>query len=195
MATIAASGAVRSANVVTITTTGAHGLSAGAAANVAGVTDGTFNGIYYIVSAPSGTTFTYSQIGSNGTSGSGTTAPVRQMFSLGVNNASLGSLALNVVFWYPVSTPLPLVGSTGSIVSTNIAHPPTGAEIAAITAGILVEESINVTLPGSWAQGANLAKTETFLQDLYVAKLAARNLLPQPGSVLGFWYDGTAWQQ
>jgi hypothetical protein len=40
-----------------------------------------------------------------------------------------------------------------------------------------------------------MAATEAFVQALYAGRLAALNALPQPGSVIGFWYDGTGWQQ
>jgi hypothetical protein len=69
------------------------------------------------------------------------------------------------------------------------------ADQAALTAGILVEESLFVTIPSSWAQGPKLAATEQLIQDLYAGRLAALNALPQPGAVEGFWYDGTGWQQ
>lgn len=72
-ATIAAAptGAVRASNVVTITTTGAHGLFTGKKVVIAGVTDATFNGTFTITVTGS-TTFTYPQIAANGTSGAGT---------------------------------------------------------------------------------------------------------------------------
>lgn len=77
-ATIAAAptGAVRALNIVTITTTGAHGLSVGNWVSISGVTDTTFNNAagvaFQILTVPSGTTFTYSQVGLASTSGSGT---------------------------------------------------------------------------------------------------------------------------
>src|SRR5712692_8114401 len=73
VATIAASnGAVRAANVVTITTTSPHGLGTGQSVTIAGVSDSSFNGTFTIASVPSTTTFTYAQTGSNATSGGGT---------------------------------------------------------------------------------------------------------------------------
>ena len=68
----ASGGAVRSSNVVTITTTSAHRLSVGQQVNISGVTGSSFNGTLTIASVPSGTTFTFSQSGPNATSGSGT---------------------------------------------------------------------------------------------------------------------------
>src|SRR5437879_12886135 len=62
-ATIAAAptGAVRSSNAVTITTTAAHGFVAGQSVVIAGVTDTSFNGTFTIATVPSTTTFTYAQ--------------------------------------------------------------------------------------------------------------------------------------
>lgn len=76
--TIAAAptGASRTANVSTFTTSAAHGFSAGQTVVIAGVTDATFNGTFIVVSAPTTTTFTVNNPGTNGTSGSGTAALV-----------------------------------------------------------------------------------------------------------------------
>ena len=66
VATIASNGAARATNVVTITTTMAHGLTAGQTIVIAGVTDSSFNGTFTISTVPSTTTFTYAQTGTNG---------------------------------------------------------------------------------------------------------------------------------
>lgn len=67
-----ATGAVRATNVVTITTTAAHGFIAGDSVVVAGVTDASFNGTFTIATVPSTTTFTYAQVAGDATSGNGT---------------------------------------------------------------------------------------------------------------------------
>jgi len=69
---ITASGASRSDNVVTVTTSSAHGFRRGERITVAGVSNSSFNGSFYITSTPTATTFTYPQTGVNATSGSGT---------------------------------------------------------------------------------------------------------------------------
>jgi LysM repeat protein len=58
---IATNGAVRSGGTTTITTTYAHEFTAGATVGIAGVADSSFNGTFMVVSAPTSTTFTYSQ--------------------------------------------------------------------------------------------------------------------------------------
>lgn len=70
--TITAIGAVRSGNLVTITTSAAHGLQAGMIVQVASVTDTSFNGTQTVFSVPTSTTFTYNQAAVNASSGNGT---------------------------------------------------------------------------------------------------------------------------
>lgn len=74
---VAATGAVRAGNVVTITATGAlpANVVVGNYVNIAGVTDTTFNsaaGVAFQILSVVGLTFTYAQVGSPSTSGSGT---------------------------------------------------------------------------------------------------------------------------
>jgi hypothetical protein len=64
--------AVRSGQVTTIETTTDHGISAGSTVSVAGVTDTSFNGQFIVLSVPTSTTFTYSQVDVDATSTSGT---------------------------------------------------------------------------------------------------------------------------
>lgn len=75
-ASVAASpgGAVRTSNVVTITTSAAHGFTTGQTvviANVVPVGATSFNGTFVIASAPLTTTFTYAQTAANDTGGKG----------------------------------------------------------------------------------------------------------------------------
>jgi hypothetical protein len=102
-ATIAASptGAVRSNNIVTITTTAAHGLSPGVYITISGVTDTTFNsaaGTAYLLLTASGTTMTFAQVGANATSGSGTvtygiTKTVGRSYAYAWENANTGHVS------------------------------------------------------------------------------------------------------
>lgn len=65
-------GAVRSNNVVTITTTAVHGAAAGDVVAIADVADTTFNGRFLVVSTPTTKILTYLNTGANATSGGGT---------------------------------------------------------------------------------------------------------------------------
>jgi YVTN family beta-propeller protein len=69
---IGASGAVRSGNVVTVTTSSAHSLNAAQSVFITGMADPSFNGIFTVATVTSSTTFTYSQTAANATSGGGT---------------------------------------------------------------------------------------------------------------------------
>ncbi|MBA2480072.1 MAG: PQQ-dependent sugar dehydrogenase [Planctomycetes bacterium] len=71
-ATIAASGAVRSGGIITITTSSPHRFRRGGMVVISGVTDGSFNGTVYVTGTPSATSFTAVQAGADATSGSGT---------------------------------------------------------------------------------------------------------------------------
>lgn len=68
----APTGASRTSNVSTFTTTAAHGYTVDQKVTVAGVTDSTFDGTYRILTVPTTTTFTVTNPGADGTSGSGT---------------------------------------------------------------------------------------------------------------------------
>jgi 6-phosphogluconolactonase (cycloisomerase 2 family) len=68
---VAGTGANRSANVVTITTTAPHQIFAGQSATISGIANTTFNGTFVVASVPSPTTFTYKQTAANAISGGG----------------------------------------------------------------------------------------------------------------------------
>lgn len=68
---ITGSGASRTSNVVTITTSAPHGFAVGDEVIVSGVTDSSFNGTFTVATAPTSTTFTYAQTASNASSGNG----------------------------------------------------------------------------------------------------------------------------
>ena len=97
-------GAVRSGNVVTITTTTPHSFTVGMQVAVAGVATTSFNGTFAVASVPSATSFTYAQVAANATSGGGTaslgTGSVLSAYNittLGSNGAVLTSPALSLL--------------------------------------------------------------------------------------------------
>ena len=65
VATVANSGAARSSNVTTITTTAAHGLAVEQDVCISEVSDSTFDGVYRILTVPTTTTFTILNPGSD----------------------------------------------------------------------------------------------------------------------------------
>ena len=64
--------AVRSANVVTVTTSAAHQYRRGAIVQMAGQADASFTGSYAITAVPSETTFTFAQTAADGSTSGGT---------------------------------------------------------------------------------------------------------------------------
>jgi hypothetical protein len=71
-------GAVRSNNAVTFTTTVTHGFRQGEKITVAGVADASFNGAFYVTSVPTDTTLTVAQAGPDAISGGGTATTLNQ---------------------------------------------------------------------------------------------------------------------
>ncbi len=67
-----ATGASRSNNVATFTTTATHGFRQGEKITIALVADATFNGAVFVAGTPTATTFTAAQAGADATSGGGT---------------------------------------------------------------------------------------------------------------------------
>ena len=76
--TIVAGGAVRSGNVATYTTSVVHGFRQGEKLTIAGVSDPSFNGDFFVASIVNGTTFTVAQVGPNGSSGGGSATTQNQ---------------------------------------------------------------------------------------------------------------------
>ncbi|MGH9789985.1 MAG: hypothetical protein ACRD5W_02135, partial [Candidatus Acidiferrales bacterium] len=114
----ASNGAVRASNVVTITTTAAHGFAVGQFATIQGVTDSGFLGTFAIASVPSPTTFTYSQNGSDASSGGGTiphNAVRWQVNGAEGGSAATGTISATGLYTAPASLP----PSTQATIATN----------------------------------------------------------------------------
>jgi len=153
VATIASSGgAVRTANVVTITTTSAHGLITGQSVVIAGVTDSSFNGTFTVSTVPSTTVFTYSQTGPDGSSGSGTVSTgavtwcVAAMCASGSTpggNSTLGTINQTGFYTAPAALPPAVtvsITSNGAVRSNNVVTITTTA-----AHNLLVGQAITIT--------------------------------------------------
>lgn len=90
---IPASGAVRSGNVVTITTTASHGFRQGEQISIS-VADPSFSGPVYVATVPSATTFTANQAGPDAVSGGGT-----------ARTLNLGGCVTGGCFWDSTAVP------------------------------------------------------------------------------------------
>jgi len=83
IASIGASGATRTSEIATVTTTTPHNLVAGQTVSITGVSDSTFDGTYTLVSIPTTTSFTYINEGSNvpaSTAGGGAVATIAKIY-------------------------------------------------------------------------------------------------------------------
>lgn len=79
-----------SGTTVTVVTSAPHGLTAGQAATISGVTPSSFNGTFTVTSVPNSTTFTY-------------------QLDIGTTTGSGGSVQLNGIFYYSVKKRDPTV--------------------------------------------------------------------------------------
>jgi hypothetical protein len=96
--TITATGLVRSSNIVTVTTSAAHGFVTGDTVTVQNTDNSGFSGIFTIISTPTSTTFTYNQDGVNITSGDGTAYvdfPLLSIPSGAVRSGGVTTLTVN----------------------------------------------------------------------------------------------------
>jgi hypothetical protein len=112
------SAAARSAEIVTITTTLAHGLSIGALVTVAGLSDNTYNGQFTVLSVPSLTTFTYSQVDTDSISGGSGTVNLEWIpntVGLLTNYYTVSSCPTSTTFYVQVSYSDGTWGSGGLI--------------------------------------------------------------------------------
>jgi DNA-binding beta-propeller fold protein YncE len=115
-------GAVRLANVVTITTTAAHGFAVGQTVTVSGVTDSTFFGSFAIVSVPTATTFTYAQTAADASSGGGTVVNVSVNWlvnDVAGGNSTVGTISTAGLYTAPDALPPPV---TATITATGVAR-------------------------------------------------------------------------
>jgi YVTN family beta-propeller protein len=117
-------GAKRSSNTVTVTTTAAHGLTVNEQVTIAGVDDASFDGTFTVASVPSGASFTYTQTGSDATSGNGTVSAAAPLVTVSVNQNMRG-VSINpqtemAILTDPTSTSVSLMSLLNQTVSNTI---------------------------------------------------------------------------
>jgi hypothetical protein len=134
-------------NIATLTTSAAHGFSAGQSVDIRGV-DATFNGVYNITGTPTGTTFTYARIADNVTSvevlETNARASVVSMYNRQANltNASVYSIYAPTVNTIGLFPPTAGVGEVPGIAVSTSAQTGTTATIVAATPHNLVSGNI-----------------------------------------------------
>lgn len=120
VSTISATGASEVGNIVTITTTSAHGYSVGNEVAVSGVIVGGYNGLWMVTSVPTSTTFTYTAATAGlSASGSGLTSVslaniyYNQGLSISQPNPFTADGLGNYGFWIANGTYIATIGGSG----------------------------------------------------------------------------------
>ncbi len=181
---VAVSTAVRTANVVTVTTAAPHGLIAGQGCALRNVTDPSFNGNFTLASAPTTTTFTFSQPSVNASSSGGSVLPAKQILLLEVSQGRDGHKSIRYLLWLTIT--IPVVRP----ISTTSAWPGASAEEnAALVAGTTVERQKLEEFPNTLTK----VEVQSFLQKDYTAEQNALSAATQPGAFFGIFFDGTGW--
>jgi hypothetical protein len=170
----APTGAVRASGVVTITTTIAHGYNRGLTVTIAGVTDTSFDGAFVIVAVTGATTFTYLQLGADGTSGGGTSTLTPQI-SAGVHQVAVlfqtrqGYLTQPSppVSWTAagglrvIVTGIPIAGNDQNVVARILAFTAAGGDSFFYTTGL--DNTPNMIIPDNSTSTVTLDFSDTVL--------------------------------
>ncbi|MBI1750155.1 MAG: hypothetical protein HY234_15705 [Acidobacteria bacterium] len=201
----ATGGAVRATNVVTITTTTAHSLTAGQIVTISGVTDASFVGTFVIVSAPSSTAFTYTQTGADATSGGGTVANITVNWLVNDvpgGNATFGTITTAGLYTAPSTLPPPAtatITSTGAARSANVVTITTTAAhnfvvgqlviIAGVTDtsfnGSFLISTVPTTTTFTYSQSANNATSGGGSITSYAVKVKAVSVADSSATATG----------
>lgn len=170
---IGANGAVRSSNVVTITTSSAHGFVVGQSVLIVGVSDTSFNGTFAIATVPSTSTFTYSQTGANATSGGGTAASTSNAVTIKATSAADPTRS---------STAVAQIQTSGDPTLTSIS--PTTAPQGAVFQDVFLTGTNFLSTSAVRVNGTPLspAAISQFSSTLARARIPA-NLLASPGTL------------
>jgi 6-phosphogluconolactonase (cycloisomerase 2 family) len=181
---VAGTGANRSGNVVTITTTAPHQIFAGQSATISGVTNTSFNGVFTVVSVPSPITFTYKQTAANAVSGGGSVtvpATAAQLITFpalapletrtaNLNATTKGTLANGTV-----------VSNTANISNKSTVDPNPADNTATATITIGTQTGTTLTVPtATGPYGGNATVTAT---------LKTSGGTPVPNETIGFNFN------
>jgi len=141
---------------VTITTTAAHGFSAGQTVQISGVTDATFDGTFTIATVPTSTTFTYAQQGTlNATSGSGTAAVAAALGLVRAGNVVTATTS--VAHGFQVGWTVSISGATNVTLGGSITAIQRTASVVKVTTA-----SAHYLVPGSVVAISGVTGDTTF---------------------------------
>ncbi len=183
---VAATGANRSGNVVTITTTVPHLIFAGQTALISGVANTTFNGSFVVTSVPSATTFTYKQTAANAISGGGsvtTAATAAQLITF--PNLASGETRIGVINATAKSTLAngTVVSNTANISNKSTVDPLPGNNSATANVTIGTSSATTITVPiATGSYGGNVTLSAT---------LKTSGGAPVAGKTIGFNFNQT----
>ncbi|HET9183279.1 MAG TPA: MBG domain-containing protein, partial [Candidatus Angelobacter sp.] len=176
--------AIRSNNVVTITTTVPHLMTVGKKVTIQGVANTGFNGTFTITSVPSPTSFTYNQTAANASSSGGLVVAPGLVAQL----ATLPNLTPNEVRKLVITGTTPASMATGTAVSNRITisnlsviDSPSGDTTVTKTVTIGVSNTSVLTVPTATGPfGGNATVTATLLDG---------NGAPIVGATIGFNFN------
>ena len=181
---VAGTGANRTGNVVTITTTAPHQIFAGQTATISGVANTTFNGAFVVTSVPTPTTFTYKQTAANAISGGGTVSvPATQAQlitfpNLGFNETR--TVLLNATTKGTLANGT-VVSNTANISNKSTVDPNPADNSATATITIGTQSGTTLTVPpATGPYGGNATVTAT---------LKTSGGTPVPNETIGFNFN------
>jgi 6-phosphogluconolactonase (cycloisomerase 2 family) len=183
---VAATGANRSGNVVTITTTVPHQIFAGQTAVISGVTNTTFNGSFVVTSVPSPTTFKYNQTAANAISGGGSaTVPATAAQLMTFPNLASGETRTGIINATAKSTLAngTVVSNTANISNKSTVDPLPGNNSATANLTIGTPSATTLTVPiATGPYGGNVTLSAT---------LKTTGGTPVAGKTIGFNFNQT----
>jgi 6-phosphogluconolactonase (cycloisomerase 2 family) len=162
---VAGTGANRSGNVVTITTTAPHQIFTGQSVTISSVINTSFNGTFTVVSVPSPTTFTYKQTAANAISGGGSVtvpATAAQLLTFPALASGETRSALLTATTKTTLTNGTIVSNTANISnkSTVDPNPTDNSSTATITIGTQTGTTLSVpTATGPYGGNATVTAT------------------------------------
>ncbi|MGC2698019.1 MAG: MBG domain-containing protein [Candidatus Angelobacter sp.] len=185
-AIVASTGANRSGNVVTITTTAPHQIFASQSVTISGVTNTTFNGTFTVVSVPSPTTFTYKQTAANAISGGGSvTTPATAAQLITFPNLTAGETRTALINATAKTTLIngTVISNTANISNKSSVDPLPGNNSATANVTIGTPTATTLTVPtatGPFGGSATLSAT-----------LKTTGGTPIAGKTIGFNFNQT----
>ncbi|MGZ4874122.1 MAG: MBG domain-containing protein, partial [Candidatus Angelobacter sp.] len=181
---VAGTGANRSGNVVTITTTAPHQIFAGQSATISGVVNTTFNGTFTVVSVPSPTTFTYKQTAANAVSGGGSVtvpATAAQLLTFPALASGETRSAILTATTKTTVTNGTVISNTANITNKSTVDPNPADDSSTATVTIGTQTGTTLTVPtATGPYGGNATVTAT---------LKTSGGTPVAGETIGFNFN------